>query len=77
MYFVTAARYPQESYEGNVAVKNKVDGVKHHLEELALDNGFDPEKNVTLLNTDGEVRVGVSEEFDLFLREAPGAWRYY
>lgn len=77
MYYITAARFPRESYEKNEGVRTKADKTRRHLEELALDSGLDPELNVQVAKTDDEVRIGVSEEFDQYLREAPGTWRYY
>lgn len=77
MYYITAARFPRESYEMDDAVRERAEKTRRHLEELALDSGLDPEKNVTLTKADDEVRIGVSEEFDEYLREAPGTWRHY
>lgn len=77
MYYVTAARFPRRKYDEEEAVRRKADGIRKHLEELALDVGLDPEVNVTLAEEDDEVRIGLSEEFDLYLREAPGEWRWY
>ena len=39
--------------------------------------GFDPARNVTVAESDKEIRVGVSEELDATFREEPGEWRYY
>ena len=74
--FVTAARFLRASYDSEESVRRKVDHIRKHLDELALDVGLDPERNVTVAMGHDEVRVGVSEEMDLYLREAPGEWRY-
>ncbi len=62
--------------EGNLeAVKKDAEAVSKHWQEVALDVGLDPEKNVTIAEGDKEVRVGISEEMDLKFREEPGEWR--
>lgn len=77
MYFIATTRVPKETYVNNPEVKNKVDGILSHLNNLALDVGFDPQKSVVFEELDNEVKIGISEDFDLYLRESPGAWRYY
>ncbi|THB64996.1 MAG: hypothetical protein D6E12_13605 [Desulfovibrio sp.] len=77
MNWVTAARFSRAKYTEEEATRRKADGIRKHLEELALDVGLDPEKNVAVVEGDAEVKIGLSEEFDLYLREAPGEWRYY
>lgn len=74
--FITAARFPLESYRQNEAVRQRADEVLSHLENLALDNGLDPVENIHTAEIENEFRVGVSEEFDMFLREATGTWRH-
>ncbi|SDB18735.1 hypothetical protein SAMN05660653_00931 [Desulfonatronum thiosulfatophilum] len=49
--------------------------VRKHWEELALDQGLDPAKNVFLQEGDKEVRVVISEELSTVYREGPGSWR--
>jgi len=56
-------------------IQRDADKVKTHWSEVALDVGLDPELNVTVLDGEREVRVGISEEMDLFFREQPGEWR--
>jgi hypothetical protein len=73
--YLTAARFQRESYDSEESVRRRVDHLRKHLDELALDVGLDPERNVTVSMGEEEVRVGVSEEMDLYLREAPGEWR--
>lgn len=58
-------------------VKQAAEGVRHHWREVALDEGFDPDKNVTVAEGEKEIRVGISEEMDEEFREGPGSWRYY
>ncbi|WP_243439884.1 hypothetical protein [Fundidesulfovibrio soli] len=59
------------------AVKQAAAGIRKHWEEVALDQGLDPAKNVTIAEGEKEIRVGISEEFDEEMREGPGEWRYY
>lgn len=59
--------------EGN-AVRSARDAYDH-WREVALDQGFDPERNVTYEENDLLVSVGISEEMDMEFREAPGTWR--
>lgn len=73
--FITAARFPAHSYASDAEVKRRADRVVEHLHDLALDVGLDPELNIRVSDGEEEVRIGVSEEFDEFLREAPGEWR--
>ena len=75
MPFITAARFPKNRYESEAAIRREVDNVQHHLEELALDVGFDPGLNVVRSIVGEEVRIGLSEAMDQYLREAPGTWR--
>jgi hypothetical protein len=73
--FITAARFSADQYADNPEVRRRADRVVEHLHDLALDVGLDPELNIRVSEGAEEVRVGVSEEFDEFLREAPGEWR--
>lgn len=77
MTYITAARFAKEEFEKDQAVRDKADEVQNHLNELALDVGLDPERNVTRTDAGDEIRIGVSEEMDQYLREAPGGWRFY
>ncbi len=77
MQYIATTRVPKDAYLKNPEVKHKVDGIVDHLTNLALDVGLDPDANVIFEELDNEVKVGISEDFDLYLREAPGAWRYY
>lgn len=56
-------------------IQRDADKVKNHWSEVALDVGLDPELNVTVLDGEKELRVGISEEMDLYFREQPGEWR--
>jgi hypothetical protein len=56
-------------------IQRDADKVRNHWSEVALDVGLDPELNVTVLDGEREVRVGISEEMDLHFREQPGEWR--
>ncbi len=77
MTFITAARFDKNRLENDVALRERADQVQHHLEEIALDVGLDPAKNVTRADTGTEIRIGVSEYMDEYYREAPGTWRHY
>lgn len=77
MTFITAARFDKEKFEKHEEVRMRADQVQKHLEEIALDVGLDPERNVTRTDTGDEIRIGVSEYMDQYYREAPGAWRNY
>lgn len=58
-------------------VKQAAEAIRKHWEEVALDQGLDPGKNVTIAESEKEIRVGISEEMDEVFREGPGEWRYY
>ncbi|WP_338667783.1 hypothetical protein [Pseudodesulfovibrio methanolicus] len=75
--YVTAARFDKDRLATDGALREKANRVQHYLEEIALDVGLDPNKNVTRVEVDDEVRIGISEEMDEFYREAPGSWRFY
>ncbi len=77
MTFITAARFAKDRFERDAAVRERADRVQHHLEEIALDVGLAPARNVIRTDADGEIRIGVSEYMDQYYREAPGAWRHY
>ncbi|GAB7079766.1 hypothetical protein [Megalodesulfovibrio paquesii] len=77
MYYIATTRVPRKQYQTDPIVRNKVDGILAHLHNLALDVGFDPEKSVIFETLEDEVKIGISEDFDLYLRESPGEWRYY
>lgn len=51
--------------------------IRAHWMEAALDQGLDPEENVTMAESDRFVRVGISQFMDEEFREGPGEWRYY
>ncbi|MFV0423597.1 hypothetical protein [Oleidesulfovibrio sp.] len=75
MPFTAVAKVARSRYETDPAVQMWMTGVKRHIEELALDVGLVPERNVLLSVTEQEVRLGVSEEMDAYLRESSGGWR--
>lgn len=63
---------------GNEAeIKVAAENIRKHWQDVALDEGMDPDKNVTVAEGDKEIRVGISEEMDEEFREGPGEWRYY
>lgn len=57
--------------------KQAAENIKNHWREVAQDEGFDPDKNVTVAESDKLIAVGISEEMDMEFREGPGAWRHY
>lgn len=77
MTFITAAQFPKDRFETDETTRHRADQVQHHLEEIALDVGLDPQKNVTRAEVGNEVRIGISEYMDTYYREAPGTWRHY
>ena len=58
-------------------VRGAAESIRQHWEEVCLDDGFDPAKNVTVAEGEKEIRVGISEELDMNFREEPGEWRFY
>ena len=77
MTFITAARFPKDRFDTDENLRAKADAVQRHLEEIALDVGLDPKRNVIRTVAGDEIRIGVSEYMDQYYREAPGEWRYY
>jgi hypothetical protein len=75
--YVTAARFDKNRLETDEALREKANRIQHYLEEIALNVGLDPSRNVTRVVVDDEVRIGISEDMDEFYREAPGSWRFY
>ncbi|GAB6060132.1 hypothetical protein [Desulfonatronum parangueonense] len=59
----------------NQEILDAAEKVRKHWEELALDQGLDPAKNVFLQEGEKEVRVVISEELSTVYREGPGSWR--
>ena len=58
-------------------IKSAAQAVRNHWEEVALDVGFDPARNVTVMEGEKELRVAISEEMDMAFREGGGSWQYY
>lgn len=58
-------------------VRQAAANIRKHWEEVGLDQGMDPAKNVTVAEGEKEIRVGISEEMDEIFREGPGEWKYY
>jgi hypothetical protein len=58
-------------------IRQAAESVRGHWRETSLDVGFDPDKAVTIAESDEEIRVGIAEEVDEQFREGPGSWRYY
>ena len=77
MTFVTAARFSKDRLDKDETLRLRADQVQHHLEEIALDVGLDPQLNVTRAVAGDEVRIGISEYMYQYYREAPGGWRHY
>lgn len=59
------------------AVRAAAEALRKHWEEVALDVGFDPAKNVVLAEGDKMLAVGISEAMDMHFREEGGSWQYY
>jgi hypothetical protein len=73
--YIATARLPRAEWEHNIVARHKMEDVISHFRELALDVGMDPDRNVVIQRLDDEVRVGISPELDLYLRESPGEWK--
>lgn len=54
--------------------REAMDSVAQHWRNVALDLGFDPERNVTTEEGDRICAVFISEELDSTMREEPGDW---
>lgn len=70
------ARWPKGQTDPDTALR-AAEAVRDHWKELALDQGFDPDKNICLAQSDTMVAVGLSPEMDAEFREGPGEWRFY
>mgnify|MGYP006294922821 FL=1 len=55
-------------------VKQTVDNVIKHWRNVALDLGYDPERNVHVEEGDKLFAVAISEELDQTMRTEPGDW---
>ena len=58
-------------------VRQAAEQIRRHWEESCLDVGYNPASNVTVAESEKEIRVGISAELDATFREEPGEWRYY
>lgn len=76
MDWVNVARWIKKPGQED-EVRRAAEGVRRHWEEVALDVGYDPKKNVTLMEGDKELRVAISDEMDTTFREGGGSWQYY
>lgn len=56
-------------------VKNAVDIVSKHWENVALDLGYDPKENVHVEEGEKMFNIAISEELDATMKEGPGDWR--
>jgi len=73
--FTGIARVPKHVWDSDPAVRDDFERLIKRLEGLALDVGLDPDRNICLTDNKEDVRVGISEEMDMYLREEPGTWR--
>jgi hypothetical protein len=72
--WVTVARWLKK--EGNEdEIMKAAEAVRDHWREVSMDQGFDPDKAVTIDNGETELRVGIAEDVDKVFREGPGGWR--
>ena len=73
MSWVTVNRfYRTENTEQDA--KEAVDSVSRHWENVALDLGYDPEKNVKVEEGEKMYALAISEELDATMRQEPGDW---
>jgi hypothetical protein len=56
-------------------VKELVDANVEHWRGVALDLGYDPDKNVMMEEGDKLINIAITEEMDMTMREEPGEWR--
>ena len=54
--------------------KEAVERVSRHWQNVALDLGFDPERNVNVEEGEKMYAVAISEELDATMRREPGDW---
>jgi hypothetical protein len=54
--------------------KEAVDRVSRHWQNVALDLGYDPQKNVNVEEGDKMYAIAISEELDATMRREPGDW---
>lgn len=68
MAFVSVSRVARDSYDREEDVRARVDRVKNHMVDMALNAGLNPEGNVSVKMGHRKVEVGISSEMDQFLR---------
>lgn len=73
MSWVLVSRWIKKENEADI--RKAAEAVRSHWENVALDVGLDPAKNVEFQEGSKEVRVYISEEMDALFREEPGEWR--
>ena len=56
-------------------VRQLIDENQRHWQEVALDIGLDPEKNVAVEDDGRKVLLYISKDMDLALSEEPGEWK--
>jgi 1,2-phenylacetyl-CoA epoxidase catalytic subunit len=74
MDWVVVTRYIKTDKNRDM-VQQYLDRNREHWEEVALDVGLDPAKNVRVQEGEKEVRIEISEEMDLYFREEAGSWK--
>jgi hypothetical protein len=73
MDYIWVSRFVKKGQETE-QLREIVERNRKHWENVALDLGFDPSINVTVHDGEKEIRLGISEELDMTLREEPGDW---
>jgi 1,2-phenylacetyl-CoA epoxidase catalytic subunit len=74
MGWVTVTRFIKSDRNRDM-VEQYLQRNREHWEEVALDVGLDPEKNVQVQENDKEARIDISEEMDQLFREEAGSWK--
>jgi hypothetical protein len=74
MDWVVVTRYIKTDKNRDM-VQQYLDRNREHWEEVALDVGLDPAKNVRVQEGEKEVRIEISEAMDLYFREEAGSWK--
>jgi hypothetical protein len=55
-------------------VKEAVEKVKKHWQDVSLDLGYDPQENVKIEEGEKMFNISISEELDETMRKEPGDW---
>ncbi|MFW6236601.1 MAG: hypothetical protein ACOC24_07435 [Desulfovibrionales bacterium] len=74
MGWVLVTRYVKTE-KNKDQVEQYLERNRKHWEDVALDVGLDPAKNVRVQESEKEARIEISEEMDQYFRESAGSWK--